>query len=140
MTRKPKDEPRDPALEYFSGKPRSVPLRTRREPSLAERIRKMVRSEQFEMERERAGEETFDEADDFDVGDDFDPQSPYEEMFDGEFEYHREQRLEAQKEETQSRRRGTRRRKAEANDKKKTEDKEISPEPTLTKPPGGSAE
>ncbi|MEM2002470.1 MAG: hypothetical protein QXT77_07495 [Candidatus Methanomethylicaceae archaeon] len=100
------EKPRDPGLEYpTGGRRRAAPLRLQREPSLAERIRALVRSEQWALEREQAGEETFEEADDFDVGDDYDPHSPYEELFDGEFDALRQQRIErALAQERQSRR------------------------------------
>lgn len=54
----------------------------KREPSLAEKVRNMVRSEQLRLAAEAAGAETFEEADDFEVGDDYDPRSPYEIDFD----------------------------------------------------------
>lgn len=83
-------------------KPLHAALKIRRAPTQLEQMRQLIRSQEFAKSFE--GEETFEEADDFDVGDDFDPSSPYEEMFEGEFEYHREQRLEAQKHATQTRR------------------------------------
>lgn len=55
-----------------------------KQPSLADQIRDMVRSERLAMEMAEAGVETFEEADDFDVGDDYDPNTPYEETFDSE--------------------------------------------------------
>jgi len=90
--------------EIPDSKPLRASLKIRRTPTQYEQMKQLIRSQEFAKQFE--GEETFDEADDFDVGDDFDPSSPYEEMFEGEFEYHREQRLEAQREETQKRRRG----------------------------------
>jgi len=62
--------------------PLSPPLGYKKQPSLAEQIRAMVRSEKLRQEVEEAGMETWDEADDFDIGDDYDPRSPYEEVFD----------------------------------------------------------
>lgn len=62
--------------------PLAPPVGYNPQPSLAETIRRMVRSEKLAMEAEAAGMETFEEADDFDVGDDYDPTSPYEEVFD----------------------------------------------------------
>lgn len=62
--------------------PMAPPIGYKRQPSLAEQIRAMVRSEKLRQEAEEAGAETFDEADDFDVGDDYDPRSPYEHDFD----------------------------------------------------------
>lgn len=61
-------------------------LDMRRQPSLADRIREMVRSESIAREARESGRETFEEADDFEVGDDFDPSSPYEEEFEGQFD------------------------------------------------------
>lgn len=62
--------------------PIAPPVGYNRQPSLAEQIRAMVRSERLRQEAEAQGFETFEEADDFDVGDDLDPSSPYEEVFD----------------------------------------------------------
>lgn len=55
-----------------------------RQPSLAEQIRQMVRSERLAQEAAAMGAETFEEADDFEVGDpaDFLPGTPYEQDFD----------------------------------------------------------
>lgn len=61
--------------------PIEVPLQFRREQTLTERLRDMVRSEALRREAQAAGAETFEEADDFDVGDDHDPTTPYEEVF-----------------------------------------------------------
>lgn len=57
-------------------------LNLRPEPTLAERIREITRSERLRQEAIAAGHETFEEADDFEVGDDYDPESPYEMEFD----------------------------------------------------------
>lgn len=62
--------------------PLEVPVGFKRPETLAEQVRRLVRSEHFNAEREALGEETFDEADDFDVDDDFDPSTPYEVFFD----------------------------------------------------------
>lgn len=62
--------------------PMAPPIGYKRQPSLTERIRDMVRSEHLRIAALEAGQETFEEADDFEVGDDFDPNSPYEEVFD----------------------------------------------------------
>lgn len=61
--------------------PLAPPVGYYREPSLVERIRAIVRSEQLASVARSAGIETFEEADDFDVGDDYDPSSPYEADF-----------------------------------------------------------
>lgn len=67
--------------EVLDPRPMAPPVGYKREPSLMEKVRAMVRSEQFRMAAEAAGAETFEEADDFEVGDDYDPTSPYEEVF-----------------------------------------------------------
>lgn len=61
--------------------PLAPPLGYKKQPSIREQIRNMVRGEQLRLAAESAGVETFEEADDFDVGDDYDPTSPYEEVF-----------------------------------------------------------
>lgn len=58
--------------------PIAPPLGYKKQPSLSDQIRDMVRSEHLRQAAENAGMETFDEAEDFDVGDDVDPDSPYE--------------------------------------------------------------
>ena len=60
------------------------PAGYRRQPSLAEQIREMVRSERLAADLAAQGAETFEEADDFDVDDDYDPTTPYEEVFEGD--------------------------------------------------------
>jgi len=67
--------------EFGSSVPIAPPVGYKKQPSLAEQIRLMVRSERLRQEALAAGAETFEEADDFDVGDDFEPSSPYEEVF-----------------------------------------------------------
>lgn len=69
-------------FEWPDPRPLSPPLGYQPEPSLAERIRMMVRSEHLRFAAMESGMETFEEADDFDVDDDFDPTSPYEMFFD----------------------------------------------------------
>lgn len=69
--------------ERVSSIPLAPPVGYIRQPSLAQQIRDMVRSEQLAAEARNAGYETFEEADDFEV-DDFDPSSPYEEVFEPE--------------------------------------------------------
>lgn len=70
--------------EIPDSRPLQPSLNMRREPTLAERIKAMVRSEHIAREAREAGHESFEEADDFDVGDDYDPTSPYEQDFDPE--------------------------------------------------------
>ncbi|AZL83004.1 hypothetical protein [Apis mellifera associated microvirus 42] len=62
--------------------PIAPPIGYKRQPSLAEQIRNMVRSERLAMEAAAAGYGTFEEEDDFDTGEDLDPRSPYEIDFD----------------------------------------------------------
>lgn len=59
-----------------------IPLGFKKPDSLAEQVRRLIRSEQLRQAALSAGHETFEEADDFEVGDDYDPRSPYEEVFD----------------------------------------------------------
>lgn len=68
--------------EVPSPVPMAPPLGYRKQPTITERIRDMVRSENLRLEAARAGYETFEEGDDFDIGDDYDPRSPYELQFD----------------------------------------------------------
>lgn len=62
--------------------PMAPPIGYKKQPTMVDHIRAMVRSENLRREVEAAGYETMDEADDFDVDDDFDPTSPYEHNFD----------------------------------------------------------
>lgn len=68
--------------EILDDTPVAVPLKFKRESGFNDLVRAMIRSEELRREAEKAGVETFDEADDFEVGDDYDPKSPYEESFD----------------------------------------------------------
>lgn len=78
--------------EVLSPVPMAPPVGYRREPSMVERIRSMVRSEHVRLAALQAGQETFEEADDFEIGDDYDPASPYEEVFEP-VDYEARQRL-----------------------------------------------
>lgn len=62
--------------------PISIPLGFKKPETLAEAVRRLVRSDQWAKEMIDTDQETFEEADDFDVGDDFDPSSPFEQIFD----------------------------------------------------------
>lgn len=64
--------------EILSAIPIAPPIGYVKQPSLAERIRAMVRSEHLRAAAEGSGFESFDEAEDFDTGEDYDPRSPYE--------------------------------------------------------------
>lgn len=79
----PKNRPLDENGKFY-GNPTPVapPVGYKKQPSLHDQIREMVRSEKLRQEVEEAGFETMEEADDFDVGDDYDPTSPYEHNFD----------------------------------------------------------
>lgn len=112
--------------EVPDSKPLHAALKVRRAPTQLEQLKQLIRSQEFAREFE--GQESFDEADDFDVGDDFDPSSPYEEHFEGEFDYYREQRLEARRTETKKRRG----RQAAPRDAEKSgmSSRERTPEPT----------
>lgn len=68
--------------ELLDGTPMAPPIGYKKQPSMIDNIRNMVRSEVLRSHVESAGFETFEEADDFDVGDDYDPTSPYEIDFD----------------------------------------------------------
>lgn len=63
--------------------PLAPPVGYKRQPTMVEHIRNMVRSERLRQEAEAAGMDTFEESEDFDVGDDEDdPHTPYENDFD----------------------------------------------------------
>lgn len=68
--------------ELLDPRPVAPPVGYKRQPSMVEHIRNMVRSEQLRAAAEAEGVETFEEAEDFDVGDDYDPRTPYEAVFD----------------------------------------------------------
>lgn len=58
--------------------PIAPPIGYKKQPSMVEVVRSMVRSERLALEAELAGYETFEESEDFDVGDDDMPRSPHE--------------------------------------------------------------
>jgi len=65
--------------EKLNPKPMAPQIGYKKAPSIADRVRDMVRSERLKMEAEMAGAETFEEADDFDIPDDpIEPPTPYE--------------------------------------------------------------
>lgn len=76
----------DKGREMPSGVPMAPPIGYRKQPSLHEQIREMIRGEKLRMEAEAAGYETFEEADDFSLGDDDEPQTSYqnEAVFEGD--------------------------------------------------------
>lgn len=67
--------------EVVSNVPEAPPLGWRKQPTMIDHIRNMIRSEKLREEAAAAGNESFEDADDFDVGDDLDPTSPYEAEF-----------------------------------------------------------
>lgn len=65
--------------------PMQPPIGYKKQPSLSEQIRDMVRSEQLARDLAARGVETFEESDDFDIPDDpVDPSTPYEADFEGD--------------------------------------------------------
>lgn len=63
--------------------PMEIPAGFKRPETLAEQVRRLVRSQHLADAAESQGFETFDESNDFEIDDDmFDPSSPYEEVFD----------------------------------------------------------
>lgn len=69
--------------EILSSIPMAPPVGYKRQPTMVEHIRDMVRSERLRQEAEAAGMETFEESEDFDVDeDDPDPHSQWENEFD----------------------------------------------------------
>lgn len=71
----------DLGREIMDPTPIAPPIGYRKQPSIAEQMRAMIRSERLREEAAAQGYESFEEADDFDVDDDFDPTSPFEEQF-----------------------------------------------------------
>lgn len=68
--------------ELVSDRPVEAAIGYKPQPSLAEQIRQMIRSEKLQAAYQDA--ESFEEADDFDIDDDeVDPSTPYERDFDG---------------------------------------------------------
>lgn len=63
--------------------PLAPPVGYKKQPSMVEIVRDMVRSERLKHEAEASGHETFEESEDFDIGDDGDDlTSGYENDFD----------------------------------------------------------
>lgn len=73
----------DKGREIPDPSPISVPAAFRRPETLAEQIRRLIRSDKLKQMADDQEMDTFDEAEDFDIDDEFwDPSSPYEEVFD----------------------------------------------------------
>lgn len=68
--------------EILDPTPIAPPIGYKRQPTMVEHIRAMVRNERLAQELAEQGVETFEESDDFDIGDDYDPRSPWENDFD----------------------------------------------------------
>lgn len=68
--------------EILDGTPIAPPIGYKKQDSIFDHVRNMIRSERLAMEVEAAGFETFEESEDFEIGDDFDPTTPYENTFD----------------------------------------------------------
>lgn len=64
--------------ELLDPTPMQPPAGYKKQESMFEIVRRMVRSEKLALEAQKLGAETFEEANDFDVGDDFEPETPYE--------------------------------------------------------------
>lgn len=75
----------DGAEEVPSDVQVAPPIGYKKQPSMVDHIRQMVRSEQLRMAAEAAGAETFEEADDFEVEDDPVPVGSSE-LFEPDFE------------------------------------------------------
>lgn len=56
--------------EMPNSTPMAPPIGYKKQPSMVDHIRNMVRSEHLRIAAEQAGNETFEEADDFDIPDD----------------------------------------------------------------------
>lgn len=74
----------DLGRELLDGTPMQPPVGYKRQPTMVEHIREMVRSERLAAEAAAAGFETFEEADDFNIADEDGemPSSPHENEFD----------------------------------------------------------
>lgn len=65
--------------------PMAPPIGYKKQPSMQELIRDMIKNERIASELASAGVETFEEADDFEIPDDpVDPSTPYEADFEGD--------------------------------------------------------
>lgn len=69
--------------EVLDNTPMAPPIGYKKQPSMVEIVRDMVRSERLRVEAAEMGRESFEDADDFDIPDDpVDPSSPFENDFD----------------------------------------------------------
>lgn len=83
--------------EILDPTPIAPPVGFSQQPSMAEYIRDLIRSEKLAQEAAEAGMETFEESEDFDIDDDFDPTTPYEAEFDPEFQDAKQQLIDEHK-------------------------------------------
>lgn len=73
----------DQGREIPDPRPVEIPLGFDRPETLADQVRRLIRSEELRKLAESQEMETFEDSEDFDIDDEmFDPQSPYEEVFD----------------------------------------------------------
>lgn len=79
LLRKGLNEDGSPMLDPV---PMAPPIGYRKQPSMVEIVRDMVRSERLRVAATEAGAETFEESEDFDVPDEFEAHSEYENDFD----------------------------------------------------------
>lgn len=69
--------------EVLDPRPMAPPVGYKKQPSMVEHIRSMVRGELLRHAAESQGFETFEDSEDFETGDDMDdPRTPYEAVFD----------------------------------------------------------
>lgn len=67
---------------YPDPTPIAPPIGYKKERSIMDQVRDLVRNEKLQNDLAAAGAETFEEADDFEIGDDYDPRSPFELLYD----------------------------------------------------------
>lgn len=73
----------DQGREIPDPRPLDVPIGFKKPETLADQIRRLIRSQQLSDLANSQDMDTFEEAEDFEIDDDmFDPSSPYEEVFD----------------------------------------------------------
>lgn len=68
--------------EILDSAPMAIPAGFKRPDSIADQVRRLVRSHELAKAAEAAGLETFEESEDFEVDETFDPHTPYELQWD----------------------------------------------------------
>lgn len=68
--------------EILDPTPMAIPAGFKRPDSIADQVRRLVRSHELARAAEAAGLETFEESEDFDIDETFDPHTPYELQWD----------------------------------------------------------